>query len=52
MESVERIELVRGTGALQYGAQFGGMLNYVSKQASAHKQLNWKLFRRRVHIIF
>lgn len=26
MEAVERIELVRGTGALQYGAQFGGML--------------------------
>jgi Fe(3+) dicitrate transport protein len=33
MESVERIELVRGTGALQYGAQFGGLLNYVTKQA-------------------
>lgn len=32
MEAVERIELVRGTGALQYGAQFGGMLNYVVKQ--------------------
>ncbi len=32
MEAVERIELVRGTGALQYGAQFGGMLNYVTKQ--------------------
>lgn len=32
-EAVERIELVRGTGALQYGAQFGGMLNYVVKQA-------------------
>lgn len=31
MEAVERIELVRGTGSLQYGAQFGGMLNYVSK---------------------
>lgn len=32
MEAVERIELVRGTGALQYGQQFGGMLNYVLKQ--------------------
>ncbi len=28
LEAVGRIELVRGTGALQYGAQFGGMLNY------------------------
>ncbi|HKG04942.1 MAG TPA: TonB-dependent receptor [Pedobacter sp.] len=32
LEAVERIELVRGTGSLQYGAQFGGMLNYVGKQ--------------------
>lgn len=32
MEAVERIELVRGTGALQYGQQFGGMLNYVIKK--------------------
>jgi Fe(3+) dicitrate transport protein len=31
LEAIERIELVRGTGSLQYGAQFGGMLNYVSK---------------------
>ncbi|MFN3840606.1 MAG: TonB-dependent receptor family protein [Cyclobacteriaceae bacterium] len=37
MEAVERIELVRGTGALQYGAQFGGMLNYVSKQPDSTK---------------
>ncbi|MDX2279112.1 MAG: TonB-dependent receptor [Saprospiraceae bacterium] len=32
MEAIERIELVRGTGALQYGAQFGGMLNYVMRK--------------------
>ncbi|MBL7827167.1 MAG: TonB-dependent receptor [Saprospiraceae bacterium] len=32
MEAIGRIELVRGTGALQYGAQFGGMLNYVIKR--------------------
>lgn len=31
LESIDKIELVRGTGSLQYGAQFGGMLNYVSK---------------------
>ncbi|MCC7052176.1 MAG: TonB-dependent receptor [Gemmatimonadaceae bacterium] len=29
MEAIERVELVRGTAALQYGAQFGGVLNYV-----------------------
>lgn len=32
MEAVGRVELVRGTGALQYGAQFGGMLNYTIKR--------------------
>ena len=37
MEAVERIELVRGTGSLQYGAQFGGMLNYISKRPDSTK---------------
>lgn len=32
MEAIGRIELVRGTGALQYGAQFGGLLNYRVKE--------------------
>ncbi|MPR37342.1 TonB-dependent receptor family protein [Salmonirosea aquatica] len=39
MEAVERIELVRGTGSLQYGAQFGGMLSYVSKQPDPDRPL-------------
>ncbi len=42
MEAVERIELVRGTGSLQYGAQFGGMLNYVSKQPDTTRQLSFE----------
>ena len=29
MEAVQSIELIRGTGSLQYGAQFGGLINYV-----------------------
>lgn len=37
MESFEKIELVRGTGALQYGAQFGGMINYVTKRPDSSK---------------
>lgn len=37
MESFEKIELVRGTGSLQYGAQFGGMINYVTKKADTSK---------------
>jgi Fe(3+) dicitrate transport protein len=32
MEAVDRIEIVRGTAALQYGQQFSGMLNYVLKK--------------------
>jgi Fe(3+) dicitrate transport protein len=28
MEAVETIELVRGGASLQFGPQFGGMLNY------------------------
>ncbi|QNF35828.1 TonB-dependent receptor [Adhaeribacter swui] len=39
MEAVERIELVRGTGALQYGAQFGGLLHYVTKQPDSTRVL-------------
>ena len=42
LESIERVELVRGTGSLQYGAQFGGMLNYVSKQGDTTKPLGFE----------
>ncbi len=39
IEAVDRVELVRGTGALQYGAQFGGMLNYISKQPDTTREI-------------
>ncbi|MCF0049030.1 TonB-dependent receptor [Dyadobacter sp. LJ53] len=39
MESISQIELVRGTASLQYGAQFGGMLNHVTKQADTTKTI-------------
>ena len=42
MEAVERIEIVRGTGSLQYGAQFGGMLNYISKQPDSTKKISFE----------
>lgn len=41
-EAVSRIEMVRGTGALQYGAQFGGMLNYVMKAPDTTKAVSWE----------
>ncbi|HAD12278.1 MAG TPA: TonB-dependent receptor [Saprospirales bacterium] len=39
MEAIGRVELVRGTGALQYGAQFGGMLNYVLKNPDTTRSI-------------
>lgn len=42
LESVERIELVRGTGSLQYGAQFGGMLNYVTKSGDTTRTIGFE----------
>jgi len=42
LESIDRIELVRGTGSLQYGAQFGGMLNYVSKQGDTSRPIGFE----------
>lgn len=39
MEAIGRIELIRGTGALQYGAQFGGMLNYAIKDPDTTKSI-------------
>lgn len=42
LESVERVELVRGTASLQYGAQFGGMMNYVTKQADTTRQFGFE----------
>jgi Fe(3+) dicitrate transport protein len=42
MEAVERIELVRGTGSLQYGAQFGGMLNIVMKEPDTARAFSYE----------
>ena len=34
MQAVQRIEIVRGQGALQYGPQFGGLVNYILRNGS------------------
>ncbi len=39
MEALEKIEIVRGAASLQYGPQFGGMVNYVVKKADPTKPL-------------
>ncbi|HKK75985.1 MAG TPA: TonB-dependent receptor [Saprospiraceae bacterium] len=33
LQAVEKIEIVRGAASLQYGSQFGGMLNFKLKEA-------------------
>jgi Fe(3+) dicitrate transport protein len=38
LQAVQRIEIVRGQGALQYGPQFGGMVNYILKNGSEIKK--------------
>jgi len=37
MEAVKRIELVRGAASLQFGPQFGGLVNYVTEDAPKDK---------------
>lgn len=41
-ESIGKIEIVRGTGSLQYGAQFGGMLNYVTKEPDTTRPFSFE----------
>ncbi|MFY0688038.1 MAG: carboxypeptidase-like regulatory domain-containing protein [Cyclobacteriaceae bacterium] len=43
VQAVERIELIRGAASLQYGTQFGGMLNFIFKQAPLKKSLDLNL---------
>lgn len=38
MEALERIEVLRGAASLQYGTQFGGMLNFVTRQGPGDKR--------------
>jgi len=39
MEAVDKIEVVRGAASLQFGPQFGGLLNYEIKKGSADKPI-------------
>ena len=38
MEAVSRIEMIRGAASLQFGSQFGGVVNYVLNEAPANKK--------------
>lgn len=39
-EAIERIEVLRGAASLQYGTQFGGMINYKFNDAPASKKIS------------
>ncbi|KPM48860.1 TonB-dependent receptor domain-containing protein [Jiulongibacter sediminis] len=38
-EALQKIEVIRGASSLQYGTQFGGMLNFVFKKGAADKKV-------------
>lgn len=40
-EVLERIEVIRGAASLQYGTQFGGMINFVFREAEAKKPFTY-----------
>ncbi len=37
LEAVDRIEVTRGASSLQFGPQFGGVINYILKNGNANK---------------
>lgn len=37
LEALQRIEIIRGAASLQFGPQFGGMVNYVMKNGNGSK---------------
>ena len=42
MEAVEKIQIIRGGASLQYGSQFGGLLNYILKRETNKKAFNFE----------
>lgn len=42
MEAIEQIEMVRGTAALQYGSQYGGLVNYVTKGPKTDRPIGFE----------
>ncbi len=41
-EALEKIEVVRGAASLQYGTQFGGLFNYVTKKSLGNKTFTFE----------
>lgn len=43
MEAVDRIEIIRGSASLQFGPQFGGVVNYVLRDGKANTRASWQV---------
>jgi Fe(3+) dicitrate transport protein len=42
MEALSKIEVIRGAASLQYGPQFGGLLNYQIKKGNPNKPISFE----------
>lgn len=40
-QALQRIEILRGAASLQFGTQFGGMVNFVMQQGPTDKKFEW-----------
>ncbi len=40
-EALEEIQIVRGAASLQYGTQFGGLINFKLKKPNPNKKIEW-----------
>jgi Fe(3+) dicitrate transport protein len=40
-EALDRIEIIRGAASLQYGPQFGGLINFLMKNGPSNKRLEF-----------
>ena len=43
MQAVDRIEIIRGSASLQFGPQFGGVVNYVIRDGQLNTRPSWQL---------
>ncbi|MEO7358997.1 MAG: TonB-dependent receptor [Gemmatimonadaceae bacterium] len=41
MQAVDRIEIIRGSSSLQFGPQFGGVVNYVLRDGRPNTRSSW-----------
>ncbi len=42
LQGIQEVHLVRGSASLQFGSQFGGMMNFVMKQGDATKPVSFE----------